>query len=186
MVSQSHGADADCPIAAVVQCAFKNWHGRQVNGIVENADRGFANAFQFLVGINEGQIDGNEITDVNQAIMAGLDDIIILVKGFGRELCRADIAVRFRTEVGADNNAVVLIGVIAVKRVFERNVRHAGFNLRAHELFKQFFGREEFGHFQLAEFGVKIKLVVDFFKLCAPEIAEFNAVFFTDFVRVNQ
>ena len=113
------------------------------------------NAFQFFITVNIGQIDGNQIANVNQTVISFGNNLTVFNSLFS-ELGRADVTVRFRAEVGADDDAVVLVGVISVQRVFESNVGHAGFNLRLHQAFQKLFGRHKLEHFQLAELGVKI------------------------------
>lgn len=80
----------------------------------------------------------------------------------------------------------MLVRIHPVQRILKGNIRHTGFNLRFHNSFQQLFSGYKFEHFQLAELGVQIQLIIQLFKFISPQVGYFLAVNAAHFRRIDQ
>ena len=184
MVGQPHRPDPDGAIAQIMLPPFQNRHFGKINRIIQNPHRSPANAFQFFIAVNIGQIDRHQIADMNQTAAHFADNLAVF-DSLRIKPCRLDVAVRFRTQVCTDNHAVMLVRIILVQRILESDIRHTCFNLRAHHFFQQLLRRNKLKHLQLAELRIQIKLLIDPVKFFPPQIAQLNLIFCPHFRGVN-
>ena len=95
---------------------FQHRNAGKVYRIVQQAYGSFADALQLRIRLDIRQIDWHQIADVNQTALRGADDPAVLQNVFAN-MAGADVTVRLGTKVGADNNTVMLVGIVAVQRI---------------------------------------------------------------------